>query len=340
MIRIAINGFGRIGRCVLRAWVENRDLQKKLDIVHINSPASVESAAHLLKYDSVHGVYPDVVEASDGGLRIGSHMIKYTQHRQLNALSWDEVDIVFECSGRFKSRADLNTHIQQGAHGVMLSSPGQEVDRTIVFGVNEQQITQSDRMISSASCTTNCLAPILKMTHDAFGIVSGFMTTTHAMTGDQRLIDSTHNDLCRARSASQSIIPTKTGAASSIGLVIPDLAGKIQGMALRVPTVNVSMLDLTLKLKQAVSVECLNDMFKDEALKLPNNMVACNSLPLVSTDFNHRFESAIIDLRQTCVQEDLVKIMAWYDNEWGFAHRMLDLAEYWGEKVGITAATN
>ena len=329
MINVAINGFGRIGRCIVRAWFEDEKIRQLLNIVRINSPAEAVSSAHLLKYDSIHGVWPYAVNVGDDFILIENQSIQYSREKDLSQLDWSEVDVVLECSGKFKTRAELNVHLNQGAAMVLLSSPGKDVDKTIVYGVNENSMTPKDTILSAASCTTNCLAPILKVIHSHYKIQSGLMTTIHAMTGDQRLVDSSHKDLCRARAAPQSIIPTKTGAASSIGCVIPELDGLIDGLALRVPTLNVSMLDIALKLDEKPSAKDVNTLFENAENVVPKNVLTCNESPLVSTDFNHRKESSIVDLSHTMANGDLLKVMAWYDNEWAFACRMLDIVSHW-----------
>lgn len=325
MIRFGINGFGRIGRCIVRLWLENEQLQQTMQLVQINSPSGGKIGSHLLKYDSIHGVLGNDIQCDDASITIDGKKIAYTTYKNLEDMQWASVDVVLECSGRYKDHANLAKHLSNGAKKVLLSSPGQSLEKTIVYGVNHDALTQSDNIVSAASCTTNCLAPILDVIMKSYAIQSGLMTTIHAFTTDQNLTDASHKDLRRARAATHSMIPTKTGAASTIGHVIPSLSGKLDGMAVRVPTANVSLLDLNLNLSESVTIESVNDLFISAAKNTHTGILGCNDIPLVSCDFNQRTESSIVDLTQTMVHGQTVKIMAWYDNEWAFAHRMIDL---------------
>ncbi len=326
-IKIGINGFGRIGRNVARAIFES-GYDEKVQLVVLNDPNPLETNAHLLKYDSVHGKFlHDVQCMNENTLQINGQQVHFTQERDPVNIPWGEydVDVVFECTGKFTSREKAVKHLQSGAKKVLVSAPAGKDVPTIVYGVNEKSLTARDDIVSNASCTTNCLAPVVKPLHEAFGIQSGLMTTVHAYTGDQRLIDGSHKDLRRARSATQSIIPTKTGAAAAVGLVLPELAGKLDGYAVRVPTINVSMVDLTFTAEKSVSVEKINEVMLS-ASQNSKGVLDYNALPLVSIDFNHNPASSIFDSTQTRAIGQLVKIVAWYDNEWGFSNRMLDTA--------------
>ncbi len=338
MIRFGINGFGRIGRCIVRLWLESEQLQKSLQLVQINSPSGGKIGGHLLKYDSIHGVLVSDIQCDDTSITIDDKKIAYTTYRNLEDMEWASVDVVLECSGRYKDRDGLAIHLSNGAKKVLLSSPGQSLAKTIVYGVNHETLTQADNIVSAASCTTNCLAPILDVVMKSYEIQSGLMTTIHAFTTDQNLTDASHKDLRRARAATNSMIPTKTGAASTIGQVIPSLSGKLDGMAVRVPTANVSLLDLTLNLGESVTLKAINDLFISAASNSHAGILACNDIPLVSCDFNQRVESSIVDLTQTMVHGKTVKIMAWYDNEWAFAHRMIDLMLYMNNESPVKAS--
>ncbi len=326
MPRIAINGFGRIGRNVLRALYE-RNLQDELEIVAINDLGSSSINAHLLKYDTVHGTFGFDVEAGDNSISVDGHEIKILAERNPADLPWQDmgVDLVLECTGLFTQRDAAAKHLQAGAKQVLISAPGKEVDLTVVYGVNHQDITAEHKVLSNASCTTNCLAPLASALHDSVGIVSGLMNTVHSFTNDQNITDAYHSDVYRARAAGHSLIPTKTGAAAAIGLVIPALAGKLDGLAVRVPTINVSLLDLTFKASRNTSVEEINQVVKDAVAGKFKGVMDVNEIPLVSVDFNHNRHSCIFDATQTRVMGgDQVKVLAWYDNEWGFSNRMLD----------------
>lgn len=325
MPRIAINGFGRIGRNVLRAIYE-RNLQNEMQVVAINDLGSPDINAHLLKYDTVHGRFGFDVEASEGAIRVNGDEIKITAERNPADLPWANlnVDIVFECTGLFVARDKAAQHLDAGAKNVLISAPGKEVDLTVVYGVNHEAITADHKVLSNASCTTNCLAPMTSALHSAIGVKTGLMNTIHSYTNDQRVTDAYHSDTLRARAAALNMIPTKTGAAAAIGLVIPDLAGKLDGLSIRVPTVNVSCLDFTFEAARDTTVEEVNQVLRDAAAGPLKGVMDINTVPLVSSDFNHDAHSCIVDLSHTRVIGNQVKVLAWYDNEWGFSNRMLD----------------
>ena len=325
--RIAINGFGRIGRNILRALFTQPDRLADMQIVAINDMSSAETLMHLLKYDSVHGPSKFDLGLESGNLIINGYKIMLLSERDPKKLPWDslKVDVVHECTGCFASREKAAQHLVAGAKKVLISAPaGKDVDATIVYGVNHNSLRPEHKVISNASCTTNCLAPIVAPLHAEFGLVSGLMTTIHAYTGDQRLVDTVHTDLRRARAAGLSMIPTNTGAASSIGLVIPDLAGKLDGYAMRVPTANVSVVDLSFQAESKVDVAAVNSCLERAARGELSTVLKVNKDPLVSIDFNQCPASAIFDATQTRVIGQIVKVLAWYDNEWGFSNRMLD----------------
>ena len=326
-IKAGINGFGRIGRCLLRALVESgRD---DVEIVAVNSRSDIGTAAHLLQYDSTHGRFPIAVETDGEYLVVGGRRILYTRNTAVEKIKWESpgVTLVMECTGIFNNRRQAAAHLASGAQQVLISAPGKDADATIVYGVNEQLLADKKcQVVSAASCTTNCLAPVAGVLHNNFGIICGWMSTVHAMTNDQKLLDESHADLRRARAAGASIIPTKTGAAAAIGLIIPELAGKLSGCALRVPVANVSLVDLTCHLAAAADAESINKAMRAAAKSMPAGVMAVNELPLVSCDFNHNAASAVVDATQTRVIGGLAKVLAWYDNEWGFANRMLDVA--------------
>lgn len=326
MVRIAINGYGRIGRNILKAFYERPELKEKIEIVAINDRGDVSINAHLTQYDSVHGRFGQVVNHDEQSLIIGDDHIKVLSESDPTKLPWRElkVDVVFECTGAFTEREKAAGHLEAGARKVLVSAPGKNMDATVVFGINDQMLTPDHKIVSNASCTTNCLAPMVKPLHDAVGIESGFMTTIHAYTNDQHLTDVYHSDLYRARSATQSMIPTKTGAAKAIGLVLPELAGKLDGMAVRVPTANVSLVDLTIVTKRETTVEEINSIMQEAALHNLRGVLGYTEQPLVSIDFNHTAYSSIFDASHTRAQGNLVKVLSWYDNEWGFSNRMLD----------------
>ncbi|MBN7119250.1 type I glyceraldehyde-3-phosphate dehydrogenase [Ectopseudomonas oleovorans] len=322
-LRIAINGFGRIGRNVLRA-LYTQNYRQHLQVVAINDLGDSAINAHLLQYDSVHGHFPEEVKVDGESLWIKGDRIAVSAIRNPAELPWKthQVDVVLECTGLFTERDKAAAHLAAGARKVLISAPAKGADATVVYGVNEQVLTPDMQIISNASCTTNCLAPVAQVLHRELGIEQGLMTTIHAYTNDQNLSDVYHSDLYRARSATQSMIPTKTGAAEAVGLVLPELAGKLTGMAVRVPVINVSLVDLTLLVKRETTAEEVNALLKAASEKSP--VLGYNALPLVSCDFNHNPLSSIFDANHTKVSGRLLKVMAWYDNEWGFSNRMLD----------------
>ena len=326
MYKVAINGFGRIGRNVLRAYFEG-GYENDIQIVAINDLGGIDLNSHLLRYDTTHGTFSKEVMVEGNDLIVNNSRINVFNERDPKKLPWKEldVDIVFECTGFFTSKEQAQAHIDAGATKVLISAPGKDVDATVVHGVNHHLLDSTHQIISNASCTTNCLAPIVQALHDTVGIEKGFANTMHSYTNDQNLIDVYHSDPLRARAAAQNMIPTKTGAAAAIGLVIPDLVGKLDGMAVRVPTLNVSLLDLTFVASRQTSAEQVNQILQDYS-NASNGVLAINQLPLVSSDFNHNPASSIADVSQTKVNGDLVKVLAWYDNEWGFSNRMLDNA--------------
>ncbi len=323
-IRVAINGYGRIGRCVLRAIFESKK-QNEFEIVAINDLSAIDVTAHLTRYDTTHGRFASEVSVEGDMLVIDGHAIKIIAERNPLNLPWKElnIDLVLECTGFFTEREKAMQHITAGAKKVLISAPGKNVDATIVYGVNHQTLKASDLIVSNASCTTNCLAPVVKPLNDVLGIESGLLNTVHAYTNDQMLLDGSHEDLRRARAAAHSIIPTKTGAAAAVGLVLPELAGKLDGFAMRVPVINVSVIDLTFTAKRETTAKEVNDIVR----QAKSRILQINEDPLVSCDFNHNPASAIFDTTQTKVFGNLVKIVAWYDNEWGFSNRMLDTAQ-------------
>ena len=328
-IKVGINGMGRIGRMILRSIFENNF--KDIEIKHINNKSNSEICANLIKYDSVHGKFNADVNFDEKHLVINKDKISYSQYSQLEDIKWNKLDVdyVFECTGKFNSKEKLHAHLKNGAKKVIVSAPCKNADKTIVYGVNHKNIDKNDLIISSASCTTNCLAPVAYVLNKEFKIEKGFMTTIHSYTSDQRLLDNSHKDLRRARSATQSIVPTSTGASKTLGEIIPELKGKLEGLAMRVPTQNVSLVDLVFSSKSKLSVKKINDSFKKASKKDLKNILETTEEKLVSIDFNHNPNSAIVDLSLTNVVGDKMgKISAWYDNEWGFASRMCDLAEY------------
>jgi len=327
MIRIAINGYGRIGRDILRAVFEaNR--QTEFDIVAINDMAEAKVCQHLTRFDSTHGRFPYSVELKEQALEIDGHTIQLLNEKDPSRLPWKSlgIDLVMECTGKFKTHSQLAAHLTAGAPRVLVSYPVPDADYTVVYGVNHEGLEEGHEIVSNASCTTNCLAPVAKVLDETVGIEKGLMTTIHAYTNDQNLLDKIHSDLYRARSATQSMIPTKTGAAGAVGLVLPHLQGKLDGLAIRVPTANVSLVDLVFTAKRETSREEINNAMAAACSYFPEGVLAYNDLPLVSCDFNHSIYSAVFDASQTRVQGNLVKVMAWYDNEWGFSNRMLDVA--------------
>ncbi|HEX4910148.1 MAG TPA: type I glyceraldehyde-3-phosphate dehydrogenase [Permianibacter sp.] len=325
-VRIAINGFGRIGRNVVRALYES-GYRDRVQLVAINDLGDLGTAAHLLRYDSVHGRFPQPVRHDGNKLVIAGDEVLYCSQPDPAQLPWRTlgVDVVLECTGRFTSRASAAVHLQAGARKVLISAPADDADATIVYGVNHHTISAAMQIVSNASCTTNCLAPVAKVLHELVGIEQASMTTIHAYTNDQQLLDLNHKDIYRARSATQSMIPTKTGAAKAVGLVLPQLKGKFDGMAVRVPTINVSLVDLNFIASRDTTADEINAAMRKAAESGPlASVLDYNDEPLVSVDFNHVPASSTFDANQTKVSGRWVKVMAWYDNEWGFSHRMLD----------------
>ena len=327
-IKVAINGYGRIGRNVLRALYES-GRTGEVQIVAINDLGDANILGHLTRYDTAHGKFPGTVEVTEGAIVVNGDRIRVTSERDPAKLPWGElgVDVVLECTGIFTSKEKASAHLKAGARKVLISAPGKEVDATVVYGVNHNVLKAGDTVVSNASCTTNCLAPMAQVLHQKFGIKQGLMTTVHAYTNDQVLTDVYHSDLRRARSATQSMIPTKTGAAAAVGLVLPELKGKLDGFAIRVPTINVSVVDLTFTAGRAVTAEEVNAAVREAANGALKGVLAYTEEPLVSVDFNHNPASSTFDGTLTKVIDGtLVKVCSWYDNEWGFSNRMLDTA--------------
>jgi len=325
-IKVAINGYGRIGRNIMRALYESGRTDE-ISIVAINDLGDAHTNAHLTQYDTAHGTFPGTVSVDGGDLLINGDRVKVFAERDPSKLPWGDlgIDVVMECTGFFSSREAAGAHLSAGARKVIISAPGKNVDNTIVYGVNHDTLKASDAVISNASCTTNCLAPLAKVLHESVGIEHGLMTTIHAYTNDQVLTDVYHTDLRRARSATMSQIPTSTGAAAAVGLVLPELNGKLDGFSMRVPTINVSVVDLTFRASRATTVEEINAAIKAAVEGSMKGVMAYNDVPLVSTDFNHNPHSCIFDASLTKVMEgNMVKVLSWYDNEWGFSNRMLD----------------
>ncbi len=331
MIKVAINGYGRIGRCLVRA-IHERGLQEQIRVVAINDLTDFSVLAHLTRHDTTHGHFSEPVTLDGDNMQVGNWSIQMSKEKDPAKLPWKslDVDIALECSGKFKTRSALSAHLDAGARRVLASFPVADADRTVVYGVNHQTLKDSDLVVSNASCTTNCLAPLVKVLDDAFGFEQGQMTTIHAYTNDQNLIDKAHNDFYRARSATMSMIPTKTGAAQAVGLVLPHLKGRLDGMAIRVPTINVSMVDLHCLLAKEVSAEQINAALRDAATGSLRDILGINEEPLVSWDFNHNPLSSIVDLAQTRTMGRQAKLMSWYDNEWGFTNRMIDVINEMG----------
>ena len=331
-VKVAINGFGRIGRLVLRAILESN--RKDIKVVAINDLGSVDANAHLLSYDSVHGKLDEKISVENGSIKTPHGIIEVFSERNPEQLPWKklDIDVALECTGLFTKKDDASKHIIAGAKKVLISAPGKDVDYTVVYGVNDKGLNSSHNIVSNASCTTNCLAPVAQVLNELVGIESGFMTTVHAFTGDQPVLDTLHSDLRRARAASSSMIPTSTGAAKAVGLVLPELIGKLDGTAVRVPTANVSMVDLTFYSKRDTSVEEINGAMKKASEGSLSGVLTYNDQPLVSIDFNHNPASSNFDSTQTqVVQGKLVRILSWYDNEWGFSNRMSDVAVLMGK---------
>ena len=328
-IKIGINGLGRIGRMVLRSIYENK--KNKINIKHINNRSNLDIVSNLIKYDSVHGKFNEKVKTEKNHLIINNKKITFSQNSNIEDINWKRhgVDIVLECTGKFNSKEKLLPHIKNGAKKVIVSAPCKNADRTIIYGVNENEIKKNDKIISAASCTTNCLAPVVEILHKNFIIEKGFMTTIHAYTSDQRILDNSHKDLRRARTANLSIVPTSTGASKAIGEIIPSLKGKLEGVAMRVPTPNVSLVELVFCTKKDLSKEKINTAFKIFIKKQKKNIVEITNEKLVSIDFNHNSASSIVDATLTnVVGRNMGKISVWYDNEWGFSNRMCDITEY------------
>ena len=333
-VRVAINGFGRIGRNILRAIVESA--RDDIIVVGINDLGPVETNAHLLRYDSVHGKFPADVKVSGNDLDVGKGPIKVTSIRDPKDLPWKEldVDIAMECTGIFASREKASMHLDAGAKRVLVSAPASGVDLTVVYGVNHQKISRDDLVISNASCTTNCLAPIAMALNNGVGINQGFMTTIHSYTGDQPTLDTMHSDLYRSRAAAGNMIPTSTGAAKAVGLVLPELNGKLDGVSVRVPTQNVSVVDFKFNASRSTSVDEINNIIKESANGELNNILGFTDEPLVSSDFNHDSRSSIFHMDQTKVMDNtFVRVLSWYDNEWGFSNRMSDTAVAIGKTI-------
>jgi glyceraldehyde 3-phosphate dehydrogenase len=331
-VKVAINGFGRIGRNVLRAIIESG--RTDIELIAINDLGPVETNAHLLQYDSVHGRFPVEVKTTDDSIDVGRGPIRVTAIRNPADLPWSDVDVVMECTGIFTSKDKCQAHLENGAKRVLISAPGTDADKTIVYGVNHDQLTASDLVVSNASCTTNCLAPVAKVLNDAIGIEKGFMTTIHSYTGDQPTLDTMHKDLYRARAAAMSMIPTSTGAAKAVGLVLPELNGKLDGVAIRVPTPNVSVVDLTFNAARATSVDEVNAAIRAAADGPLKGVLGYTDKKLVSMDFNHDPHSSIFHMDQTKVMDGtMARILTWYDNEWGFSNRMSDTAVAMGKLI-------
>ncbi len=331
-IRVAINGFGRIGRNVLRAIIESG--RTDIEVVAINDLGPVATNAHLLQFDSVHGRFPVAVQSGDDWIDVGRGPIRVTALRNPAELPWSDVDIALECTGIFTDREKAAIHLENGSKRVLVSAPSKGADKTIVFGVNHGVLTRDDLVVSNGSCTTNCLAPVAKLINDAFGITTGFMTTIHSYTGDQPTLDTLHKDLYRARAAAMSMIPTTTGAAKALGLVLPELDGKLDGSSVRVPTPNVSCVDLCVVTEKAVAVEEVNALMKAAAEGPLKGVLGFETRPLVSMDYNHQSESSIFAADQTKVLPgNLLRVLSWYDNEWGFSNRMADTAVAMGKLI-------
>jgi glyceraldehyde 3-phosphate dehydrogenase (phosphorylating) len=331
-VRVAINGFGRIGRNVLRAIAEAD--RKDIEVVAVNDLAPVETNAHLLRFDSVHGRFPGQVTVKGDTISVGNGAIKVTAIKDPTTLPWKDlgIDIALECTGIFTAKDKAKMHLDAGAKRVLVSAPADGADLTVVYGVNHDKLTKEHKVVSNASCTTNCLAPVAKVLNDAVGIDKGFMTTIHAYTNDQHLLDQVHKDLHRARAAAMSLIPTSTGAAKAVGLVLPELKGKLDGVAIRAPVPNVSVIDFKFIAKKATDKEEINGAIKRAAEQQLKGILGYHTAPNVSIDFNHDSHSSVFDMEQTKVMEGtLVRVMSWYDNEWGFSNRMADTAVAMGK---------
>ena len=329
-VKVAINGFGRIGRNVLRAIIESG--RTDIEVVAINDLGPVETSAHLLRYDSVHGRFPATVTVDGDTIDVGRGPMKVTALRDPAELPWSDIDVVLECTGIFTSKEKCQAHLENGSSRVLISAPGTNADKTIVYGVNHETLTKDDIVVSNASCTTNCLAPVAKVLNDEIGIARGFMTTIHSYTGDQPTLDTMHKDLYRARAAAMSMIPTSTGAAKAVGLVLPELDGKLDGVAIRVPTPNVSVVDLTFEAARDTSIDEINSAIRNAADGPLKGVLGYTDEKLVSMDFNHDPHSSIFHTDQTKVMDgNMCRILTWYDNEWGFSNRMADTAVEMGK---------
>ncbi len=331
-LKVAINGFGRIGRCAARLIVES--YKGEMELVALNASGGAETLAHLMKYDSVHGRFSGAVEPEGDNLRINGSTVRVTAERDPAQLDWEGVDLVLECTGVFNSKEAASAHLERGASRVICSAPAKNADKTVVYGVNHDVITAQDTVLSAASCTTNCLAPVAKAMHDAIGIEKGFMTTIHAYTGDQPTLDRRHKDPYRGRAAAMSMIPTTTGAAKAVGLVLPELNGKLDGAAIRVPTPNVSCVDLTFTPSRKTTIEEVNAAAQAAAQGILNGVLAYDEDPTVSTDYNHTTVASTFAAPQTRILDgDLVRVLSWYDNEWGFTNQMLKTALVAGRTI-------
>ena len=324
-VRVGINGFGRIGRNILRAIIENN--RSDISVVAINDLGPVKTNAHLLKFDTVHGRFPNKISTTKDTIDVGTGPIRVTAKRNPEELPWNDIDIALECTGIFNEKEAAEKHLRNGSKRVLVSAPCTNADKTIVFGVNHQTLTKNDLVVSNASCTTNCLAPLAKVLHEKLGIKRGFMTTIHSYTGDQPTLDTIHSDLYRSRAAAMNMIPTSTGAARAVGLVIPELNGKLDGVSIRVPTPNVSVVDLTFESSKETSESEINSVIKNSSLNELKGVLSYTEEKLVSMDFNHDPHSSIFAADQTKVlQKNMVRVLSWYDNEWGFSNRMSDTA--------------
>ena len=324
-VRVGINGFGRIGRNILRAIIENN--RSDISVVAINDLGPVKTNAHLLKFDTVHGRFPNKISTTKDTIDVGTGPIRVTAKRNPEELPWNDIDIALECTGIFNEKEAAGKHLKNGSKRVLVSAPCTNADKTIVFGVNHQTLTKNDLVVSNASCTTNCLAPLAKVLHEKLGIKRGFMTTIHSYTGDQPTLDTMHSDLYRSRAAAMNMIPTSTGAARAVGLVIPELNGKLDGVSIRVPTPNVSVVDLTFESSKETSESEINSIIKNSSLNELKGVLSYTEEKLVSMDFNHDPHSSIFAADQTkVIQKNMVRVLSWYDNEWGFSNRMSDTA--------------
>ena len=324
-VRVGINGFGRIGRNILRAIIENK--RTDISVVAINDLGPVATNAHLLKFDSIHGKFPNKINVTEDTIDVGTGPIRVTAIRNPEELPWNDIDIAFECTGIFNEKEIASKHLKNGSKRVLVSAPCKNADKTIVFGVNHKTLSKNDLVVSNASCTTNCLAPVVKVLHEELGVKRGFMTTIHSYTGDQPTLDTMHSDIYRSRAAAMNMIPTSTGAARAVGLVIPELNGKLDGVSIRVPTPNVSVVDLTFESLKETSESEINSLIKKSSLNKLKGVLSYTEEKLVSMDFNHDPHSSIFAADQTKVLEKkMVRVLSWYDNEWGFSNRMSDTA--------------